>query len=60
MINAADVEFKRPKDLACLAEISPGEAAIGTRGRESCSGGRRSSAPAGGLLLPRRSIGDDG
>lgn len=39
MRNAADLEFKRPKDLACLVEISPGEAAEGTRGRESCSGG---------------------
>lgn len=52
MINAADLEFKRPKDLACLVEISPGEAAIGTRGRESCSGGtplqrpRRWAAPS--------------
>lgn len=55
MINAAKHEFKCPKDLACLFELSPGEAAAGTRECESCSG-----APAGGPLLQRRSIGDDG
>lgn len=37
MINAAEHEFKCPKDLAGLFEISLGEAAEGTSGRESCS-----------------------
>lgn len=45
MTNAAKHEFKRPKDLACLFELSPREAAAGTRGCESCSGAAAAAPP---------------
>lgn len=59
MTNTTEHEFKRPRDLACLFELSPGEPVEGLEGAWKLLRRRGGSAPAGGPLLQRCSTADD-
>lgn len=47
-INATEAELKRPKDLACLIETSPGMPPKGQEGMKAVQGGAAAAPPAGG------------